>query len=74
MALHGRFLYIAVEEAAICESLVKRTTEVLQKAFDTVVFCFTNDEQSVQFAYQTMGLETEDIGEPALPIIVNSLT
>jgi len=47
MALHGRFLCIAVEEAAICENLVKRTTEVLHKIFDAVVFCFTNDEQSV---------------------------
>ena len=40
MALHGRFLYVAVEEAAICENLVKRTTEVLQKIFDAVVFYF----------------------------------
>ena len=47
MALQGLFHYIAVEEAAICENLVKRTTEVLQKVFDAVVFCFTNDEQSV---------------------------
>ena len=74
MALHGRFLCIAVEEAAICENLVKRTTEVLQKVFDAVVFCFTIDEQTVQFAHKTMGLETKDIGEPAEPIIVNSLT
>ena len=65
MTLHGRFLCIAVEEAAICENLVKRTTEVLQKIFNAVVFCFTNEEQSVQFAYQTMGLETKDIVEPA---------
>ncbi|MEC8173433.1 MAG: hypothetical protein VX090_08630 [Pseudomonadota bacterium] len=44
---------------------MKRTIEVLQNVFDAVVFCFTNDEQSVQFAYQTMGLETKDISEPA---------
>ena len=65
MALQGLFHYIAVEEAAICENLVKRTTEVLQKVFDTVVFCFTIDEQSVQFAHQVMGMVTKVIGEPA---------
>ena len=33
MALQGLFHYIAVEEAAIRENPVKRTTELLQKVF-----------------------------------------
>ena len=72
MTLHGRFLCIAVEEAAICENLVKRTTEVLQKVFDAVVFCFTNDEQSV-ICIPNHGLGT-GYRRACRPIIVNSLT